>query len=273
MKLKNKISLITGAGRGIGELISKKLASEGSEVILVSRTQNEIKSVLNEIKKNNGNGSAFTCDISNISEVKNLVVKIFDNYSQIDILINNAGIIEPIGPLVKQDPILWKTCVENNLFGTFNMIHSVLPFMIKKNYGKIVNISGGGAFSPFPNFSSYATSKAAIIRLTETLAMEISNSNITVNAISPGMIKTNMTKKVVDTGLDAGNEFEKAKKTLISGSSNIEKILDALLFLTTDESSKLSGKTIAAQWDNLDDIKNNISSIQNSDKLTMRRIV
>jgi len=273
MKLNNKVSLITGAGRGIGKLISKKLASEGSDVILVSRTPHEIESVLSEIKNNNGNGITFSCDISNFSEVQKMTEKILDHFPKIDILVNNAGKIDPIGPLIDQDPILWKSCIENNLFGTFNVIRSILPSMIEKNYGKIVNMSGGGAFSPFPNFSSYAVSKSAIIRLTETLAMELSNFNITVNAISPGMIKTKITENILNAGPNAGIEFDKAKKTMVSGGSNIEKIFDTLLFLTTNESSNLSGKTIASQWDDLNYIKNNVESIQNSDKFTMRRII
>ena len=128
------------------------------------------------------------------------------------------------------------------------------------------------ALKPFPNFSSYSSSKAAIIRFTETVAKELENYNIDINAIAPGAMKTKMTFDVLKADDLAGEELHNAEKVIESGGSNMKKVTDLALFLASDQSNGLSGKTISAQWDDLEFIKNNISSIQNSNKFTMRRI-
>jgi len=273
MKLQGKTSLITGSGRGIGKNIAKRLSEEGSTVILTSRSTDQIDDVLNQIHDMGGQGIAIKCDITKFEQVKNMIDSAISKYSRIDILVNNVGIINPIGPFTDINPKEWKSCFETNFFGAYNVLKLVLPSMISNNYGKIINLSGGGAFNPFPNFSSYASSKAAIIRLTETLAKELESHNITINAISPGMTKTRMTEDILKSGETVGPEFEKAKKVMINGGADMTKILNLVLFLTSYESDGLSGKTIAAQWDDLEYIKSHISEIQNSDKFTMRRIV
>ncbi|MDE2589391.1 MAG: SDR family oxidoreductase, partial [Patescibacteria group bacterium] len=148
-----------------------------------------------------------------------------------------------------------------------------LPYMISRNYGKIINMSGGGAFNPRPNFSAYAVSKAAIVRLTEQVADETKNHNISVNAIAPGMIKTEMMDEVVRSGELAGNELEIAKKIIREGGSDINKVTDLAVFLASKKSDGLTGRTISAQWDDLQYIENNIKDIMKSDKFKMKRIV
>lgn len=272
MKLKDKVAIITGASRGIGKNIAKKIAKEGAEVVLVSRSKKELERTLEEIKQEGGKGILIPTDISKKQDVSNLLKQVIENYSKVDILVNSTAIITPIGPLNKINIEEWENTIKNNLFGTLYCIKQTMSHMIERNYGKIVNLSGGGAFKPFPNFSAYAVSKAAIIRLTETVAEELRDYNITINAISPGAIKTQMTSIVLENKSEAGEEYYNAKKVFDTGGASLKKVEDLALFLVSDESKGLSGKTISAVWDDLDYIKNNISKVQQSDRFTLRRI-
>lgn len=273
MSMRDKVSIITGSGRGIGKAIAKKFADKGTIVVLTARSKNEIDETLKEIKKNGGQGIAIPTDLSKYSNVIRLVTKVLENYSKIDILVNNAGVIKPIKPIHQVDVKEWENNLRINLFGTFYCINTILPHMISKNYGKIINLSGGGAFNSMPNFSAYGASKAAIVRLTETVAAEVKKYNISVNAIAPGPIKTKITYDIVESGDVAGIEQPIAKEVLENGGMDIEKVTELALFLASDESNGLSGKTISARWDDLNYIRKNITTIQNSDKYTMKRII
>lgn len=273
MIIRDKISIITGAGRGIGKAIAERFAKEGSIVILTARTSEEIDSTLQEIKKSGGEGISIQTDISKVNDVTRLVKQVIEKYSKIDILVNNAGVIKPIAPIHQVVVEEWEDNLKTNLFGTFYCIRKVLPHMIEKKYGKIINMSGGGAFNSMPNFSAYGTSKAAIVRLTETVAAEVKDYNISVNAIAPGAIKTKITYDIIESGDTAGIESIRAKEVIERGDSDVEKVTNLALFLASDESNGLSGKTISARWDELDYIRNNIREIQKSDKYTMKRMI
>lgn len=273
MRLEGKISIITGGGRGIGKAIAKRFAEEGSVVVIVARSNEELETTLKEIENIGGEGFSIQADISRISDVQKLVSKIIEKYSKIDILVNNAGMITPIGPIHETNVEDWEKAIRINVFGTFYCIKTVLPYMISKNYGKIINISGGGAFKTMPNFSAYGASKAAIVRINEIVAAEVTGHNISVNAIAPGAIKTKIMYDVVESGNKAGIEAQRAKEVVEKGGDEIGKVTDLAVFLASDESNGLSGKTISAKWDDLDYIKKNISDIQNSDKYTMKRMV
>lgn len=270
MLLKDKIAIVTGGGRGIGKAISKKFAEEGSFVVLASRSSAEMDETLEEIKKSGGHGISIKTDISAITDVTKLIDKVVKEYSKIDVLVNNAGTIKPIGPIHMVKIQEWEDHIKTNLFGIFYCIKSVLPHMMSKNYGKIINMSGGGAFNVMANFSAYGASKAAIVRITEIVAAEVKDYNISVNAIAPGAIKTKITNDILESGDMAGIEHERAKEVIEKGGS-LDKVTQLALFLASDESIGLSGKTISAKWDDLDFIKKNISTIQKSDKYTMKR--
>lgn len=273
MKLADKVSIVTGAGRGIGKAIAKKFAREGSTVILAARSGKEIDETLSEIINSGGNGIAVSTDISLENEVKNLVKKTLDKFSKVDILVNNAAVITPIGPVQQIDAKDWEKTIRVNLFGTFYCIKEVIPHMISQKGGKIINLSGGGAFKPFPNFSAYSVSKAGIVRLTETVAEELKEYNIQVNAIAPGAIRTKIVSDVLENREAAGKEYERAKKVFESGGADISKVEKLATFLASSESDGLTGRTLSAQWDDLGYIRRSISEIQSSDKFTMKRMV
>jgi 3-oxoacyl-[acyl-carrier protein] reductase len=273
MKITGKVAIVTGAGRGIGKAIAKKFASEGCTVVLASRSIKEIDYTLKEIINSGGKGLAIKTDISNENDVRNLVKKTLDKFSKIDILVNNAAVITPIGPIQKIDSKDWEKTIRINLFGTFLCIREVVPYMITRRSGKIINLSGGGAFKPFPNFSAYSVSKAGIVRLTETIAEELKEYKIQVNAIAPGAIKTKIISDVLENKELAGAEYEKAKKVFDDGGADLLKVEELSTFLASNESDGLTGRTLSAQWDDLEYIRKNISEIQSSDKFTMKRMV
>lgn len=273
MSINDRVSIVTGAGRGIGKAIAKRFAEEGSIVVLAARSVDEVNNTLKEIKEKGGEGISIKTDISKTNDVNNLVNQVIERFSKVDILVNNAGVIKPIAPIhmVKTDE--WEDHIKINIFGTFYCLKAVLPHMISKNYGKIINMSGGGAFNAMPNFSAYGASKAAIVRITEIAAAEVKDCNISVNAIAPGPIKTKITNDILESGDMAGIEYERAKDVVEKGGSSLDKVTQLAVFLASDESDGLSGKTISAKWDDLDYIKKNIPEIQKSDKYTMKRMV
>jgi NAD(P)-dependent dehydrogenase (short-subunit alcohol dehydrogenase family) len=276
MLLKNKIAIITGAGGGIGSTIAKTFAKEGCGVILVDCLKSSLDRVSKELEKYNCEFLAITADACNKKEVDNAADVALKKFSKIDILVNTAGIQGPIGPFVNNNINKWIETINVNLNGTVLFIKAVLPTMMKQGWGKIINFSGGGAFNPRPNFSAYATSKAAVVRLTETLAEELKEYNIQANAISPGAVNTKMLEEVLETGPEtAGAEFyEKAKKQKEEGGDSPQLAADLVLFLSSEKSYNLSGKTISAKWDNWRDWnKEEISKIMSSDLYTLRRII
>ncbi|MEI9476371.1 MAG: SDR family oxidoreductase [Deltaproteobacteria bacterium] len=250
MRLKNKVALITGAGRGIGRAIAEGFAGEGADVALVARTEAELEQTAESIRTIGRRTLAIPTDVSDPSSVETLVKMVLAEFGHIDVLINNAGRQPPIGPLVKCDPQDWVQTILVNLVGPMLCCKAVLPDMMERRRGKIINLSGGGATAPRPNFSAYAASKAAIVRLTETLAEEVKPFNIQANAIAPGAINTRMLNEVLAAGKAAGEvALSQAKRQKESGGDSLEKVVALVVFLASDESGGLTGKLISAQHD------------------------
>ena len=276
MLFKNKIAIITGAGGGIGSVIAKTFAKEGCNTVLVDRAESNLDNISNELKKYNCESLSLAADVCNKEDVENTISAVLAKFSKIDILVNAAGIQGPIGPFYGNDIDKWLLTINVNLNGTVFFIKSALPIMIKQDSGKIINFSGGGAFNPRPNFSAYSVSKAAVVRLTETLAEELKEYNIQINAISPGAVNTKMLEEVLGAGpmVSGTNYYEKARKQKAEGGDSPQLAADLILFLCSEKSYNLSGKTISARWDNWREWnKKNISDIMASDLYTLRRII
>lgn len=246
--------VITGSSSGIGKLLSKYFIEKNHNVCKISRSKQD--------------GFSFQCDVSDLNSIQSCVESISKQWSHVDCLICCAGIQDPIGPAMLSDPLKWKNNIDVNLIGTYYTIHSFYKLL---NRSKIICFSGGGSTSSRPNFSSYGVAKTGIVRLVEILSDEF-DSNIEINAIAPGAIYTNMTEQILANGELAGkNEWESANKLSKNNDEKIKKVIELIEFLIT--TNGISGKIISAQRDNLDDIKNNIEDIQNTDIYTLRRIV
>jgi 3-oxoacyl-[acyl-carrier protein] reductase len=273
MKLAGKTAIITGAGRGIGRAIALAFARETADVLVASRTLSEVAETAQQVRDLGRHALALKVDVSNRGEVAGMVAQALEKFGKVDILVNNAGICGPIGPLVENDPERWLQTIRINLFGVLFCSRAVLPFMIRQRRGKIINLSGGGASSPRPNFSAYAASKAAIVRLTETLAEEVKGFNIQINAIAPGAVNTRLTDEILAAGSAAGEEtLARTRRQKETGGAPPERAAALAVFLASEESEGLSGRLISAVWDDWESMNGRIDQIMASDLYTLRRV-
>ncbi len=189
-ELNNKIAVVTGASRGIGKQIARDLIISGAKVALISRSEKELNIVSQEFSKL-GKTIPLPLDIKNIEDVKNAIKTIIDKWGKIDILVNNAGVTRD-NLLIKMKESEWDHVIDVNLKGTFNCIKSVIPHMLKKRSGKIINITSVVGISGNAGQSNYCASKAGVIGLTKSIGKEYGVKGINVNAIAPGFIETDM---------------------------------------------------------------------------------
>jgi 3-oxoacyl-[acyl-carrier protein] reductase len=193
--LKNKNALITGAGKGLGKAIAIALAKEGVNVILVARTQEEIDSVAAKVRSLRVKALAITADVADINSVNAAVAKALAEFGTIDILINNAG-IAAFGKFLELEPTDWERIIQVNLMGTYYVTRAVLPNMIERQTGDIINISSTAGLSGNALTSAYSASKFAVLGLTESLMQEVRKHNIRVTALTPSTVATDMAKEL-----------------------------------------------------------------------------
>ena len=263
---KNKKVIITGASGGIGQAIVKVFAERGAEILAISRSDGGLSKL--------SNVQFLSADVSGVADLKNISRLINGEWGgRVDILVNAAGIYGPMGPLEDNDLELWSKTIAVNLLGTVNMCRLVIPIMKAQKFGRIINFSGGGE-GAFPNFTAYSASKGAIVRFTESLAEELKDFGVTVNAIAPGAVNTQLLDQVLSAGPEkiGKNFYKKSLKQKSEGGVSPEKAAEIILFLASDAASSLSGKIISAVWDNQKTILEHLKEIQNSDIYNFRRI-
>jgi len=278
MILDNKCAVITGASCGFGYEVAKHFVSEGAKVVLCGRNKdalNTAKRNLNEFCKNNAEVHIVTADISNLEDVDRLVKFSIDKLDIIDILVSNAGIYGPKGPIEENDWDEWSKAIDINLKGTVLMCRAVVPYMKKQQTGKIILLSGGGATKPMPNLSSYAASKAGVVRFAETLALELQEYNIDVNSIAPGALNTRLLDEILNAGSDkVGKKFyEQALRQKENGGAPLTSGANLCVYLASDKSNRITGKLISAIWDPWETLEEHIDDMKSSDIYTLRRII
>ncbi len=276
--MSDKVAIITGAGRGIGRTIALCFAKAGINLLLSSRTLSELDNVAEECRKSGVVAKTAVGDVSNFEDCRKIFTMALSINSRIDILVNNAGVYGPLGSVGQIDSTEWVNAIGTNLFGVFFMTNLVLPEMKKQKYGKIINLSGGGATNALPNFSAYAASKAAVARLTDTIAEEVRDYNIQVNTIAPGLVDTQLQDSILTPNSGAGqemiNRMSKVRKTGL-GAVPPELASDLCLFLVSDASQKLTGKLISAPHDPWKKWQNNeklLDEVANSELFTIKRV-
>lgn len=248
--LKNKIIFITGGSLGIGYAVAEKCAEAGARVIIASRTEKDLKNAVRNLKsKAVAEPGYVLLDVGDKLSVHQSAEWVRKKFGSLDGLINCAGIYGPIGPLNEINMDEFSKAIQINFLGTVFMCHYFSPLMANRK-GKIVNFSGGGAATPFANYSAYATSKIAIVRLTENLAEEFLPLGISVNAVAPGFVITRLHEQTVQAGEKAGRNFlENTKKQIENGGVSPEKAANLSVFLLSDQSEGINGKFISAPWD------------------------
>lgn len=276
--LTNKVAIITGANQGLGLEIAKKYAAAGANLMLCARNRVLLDRALSEIKNHITDGQiilAQQVDVSNQKEVSDVVELTLEQLGACHILVNNAGIYGPKGNVEDVDWAEWIKAIEINVYGSVLMCRELLPHFKKQRYGKVIQLSGGGATNPLPKISAYAVSKAAIVRFAETLAEEVREFGIDVNALAPGALNTRMLEEVLMAGPDVvGKDFyERSIKQKESGGASIDRAAELALFLASSRSDGITGKLISAAWDNWEEWPNYISELDKTDAFTLRRIV
>ena len=236
MLLKNKVAAITGGGRGIGRSIAMQFAREGADVVLIARTTRQINQVALDVQNLGCKSLAVTADISNESEISDTFTQILNHFARVDILVNNAG-VEFKNPFVEMSMDDWDQTMNINARGTVLCTKAVLPGMLKRKTGNIINIASGAGLRGLPGSAAYGASKAAIIALSFALADEIRDQGIRVNVICPGLIKTDMVDNY----------------TLLGKSSNVllpDDVAGTALFIASELSGKITGQVFSVRNSN-----------------------
>jgi NAD(P)-dependent dehydrogenase (short-subunit alcohol dehydrogenase family) len=278
MILKDKVSLVTGGSQGLGREIARQLLSEGSHVAICARDLSVLQAVEGELREQAGTWQkvfAMACDVSSPDEVEGLFAAVLSELGPVEVLVNNAGVYGPKGGSDTVPFADWARAIEINLYGTLLPSQHGIRQMKRIGRGKIINISGGGATSPLPRFSAYAASKAAVVRLTETLAEELRGFSIDVNAVAPGALNTRLLEEVLSAGPEAvGKEFyDKALRQRDSGGVPLERGASLCVYLASPKSDGITGKLISAQWDPWENLHEYREQLAQSDLYNLRRIV
>ena len=271
-ELEGKTALITGAGRGIGQAIALAYAREGARLSLGARSVSELEETADECRKLDAEVLITPTDVTDVSQVEGLIAATVERYSTIDILVNNAGIAGPVGVLQDNDLDAWINTVQINLIGVYLCCRAVVPVMKRQNAGRIVNLSGAGAANAWANMSAYCSSKAAVVRLTEVLALELADTKITVNALGPGSVHTRMWDEMTEDAAKAGADLihEVGLRVTSGGGASIDRCADLAVWLAGSGTDSLSGRIISAFNDDFESLTPRIPEIMASDLYTMR---
>ena len=244
MKLDRKVSVITGAGRGLGRAIAVAMAREGAYTTIISRSLKELTGLKDEIEEAGGETMVVKGDVSREDDVNRMVVETMRRFGRIDILVNNAAVIGPARFVEDADSGAWEKTIGINLNGAFYCSHTICPIMVRQGGGKIVSIASGLGRMPFPRFCAYSVSKAGIIQLTRSLSEEFKARNIQVNAIDPGVMDTGMQKQIRDLGPEKLGQavyesfVEYKKKDLLKDPGEVARLA---VYLSSTEADHLTG--------------------------------
>lgn len=243
-KLQGQVAIITGGGRGIGAAAALRLAEAGAAVVITARSEEQINAVAETIRQAGGQAIGVPADVSDREQVEEVVESALDQFGRVDILVNNAAVIWPIEPTAEVDPDEWAYNIFVNLVGPFHLIHNVLPLMQEQGYGRIVNISSGAAVRPVLGWSAYSAAKAGLESLTLSLAYELRGTPLTVNALRPGDVDTEMQADIrsVDTS-ETNLDFSRFHSKFESGTLfKPEQVADAIYWLVGSWSRTVSGE-------------------------------
>ena len=272
MKLEGQVAVITGAGRGIGRAIALAYAREGAQLALAARSESELEQTVASVSELGAEAIAVPTDITSQGHTEWLAQAVVERFGRIDVLVNNAGISGPIGPLQDNNIEDWVDTINVNLTGTFLVCRAVIPVMLEQGGGRIINLSGAGVANAWSNMSAYCSSKVAVVRLTEVLAQELEGKGIFVNALGPGSVHTSMWEKMTEQAAEAGADFIHGlgQRVLSGGGASIDDCAELAVWLASDESGTLTGRIISAAADDFRSLTPRIDEIMAGDAYTLR---
>lgn len=233
--LAGKVVIITGASRGIGEAAAEAMAAAGATVMLAARDGARAGAVAQRIVAAGGKASARACDVSSYAEVEKLVAETIGRFGRLDVLVNNAGVIEPIASLLDGDPAEWARNIEINLIGAYYAVRAVLPPMVAAGGGTIINVSSGAAIRPLEGWSAYCTGKAGLHMMTRAIALETGDKGIRVFGFQPGTTDTDMQVLIRASGINQISQIPRANLTPVAHPAA------AIVYLCGPEADDLKG--------------------------------
>jgi NAD(P)-dependent dehydrogenase (short-subunit alcohol dehydrogenase family) len=278
MKLSGLNAIITGANQGLGLEIARHFVKEGANLAVCARDEKKLVAAVAELRALASGGQKIfssACDVSQPRDVQAFTTAALKALGSVQVLVNNAGVYGPKGPTESVDFDEWKHAIEINVFGVLLFCRELIPHFKAQGHGKIINLSGGGATAPLPFISAYAASKAAVVRLTETLAEELRAAKIDVNAVAPGALNTRLLDEVLSAGPAAVGEafYQKAIKQKETGGASLDLGAGLCSWLASAESDGITGKLLSAQWDPWKDLASKREALAKSDIYTLRRII
>ena len=249
-RISEKVAIITGAADGIGRATAKLFAREGAKIVIADINEENLKEVADEIEKENGTVSFKKTDVSNEEEVKALVQLALDEYSQVDIVCNNAGTGGDGASIDQQNGEVWQRVYAVNVLGAVFAVKYVSPHMMERKSGSIVNTSSVAGIRAGAGGNAYSASKAALINFTQTAACDLGGYNVRVNAVCPGLIKTGMTKRAFERARELNKMDKIGYRCELRRYGLPEEIAYTILFLASDEASYITGQAMAVDGGN-----------------------
>ena len=268
--LDGQVGVVVGGGLGIGRGIAQELGAAGAHVTVAARRANHLRDTVALIEGAGGSASAVPTDVTDLDQVASLMSQTVADQGKIDLLVNNAGRFYSIGPTWQADPDNWWRDMTVNVYGTFLSCRAAIPHMIERRSGKIINLGGGGARTAFPYGNAYGTSKAALVRFSETLHEEVKEHGIDVYTISPGLVRTEMTQFQLDS--PEGKEWMPRISERFAAGQDVppSKAGTLCVFLASTKGDRLGGRFLQA-IDDYEGIAGQVNEVIDQDLYTLRR--
>lgn len=278
LPLSGRAALVTGANQGLGLAIARAFVDAGASVFLCARDAALLEQAQVDLLSRAAAGQrvlARPADVSREDDVRAVAAAAIAALPDLQVLVNNAGVYGPMGASDEVDWAEWVRAVEINLFGSVLMCRAVLPHFKQRRYGKIIQLSGGGATNPLPRLSAYAASKAAVVRFAESLALEVQADGIDVNAVAPGALNTRMMRELIAAGPQAVGKamYERMQHIAEDGGTPLATAAALAVFLASAESDGITGRLLSAVWDPWAELPAHRDELARSDVYTLRRIV
>ena len=264
-RLDGQVAIVTGGGRGIGRAIAEGLARAGAAVTVLARSEDELAETVRLIESSGGRAIAVVADVTDERAVQDAVERTERELGPVDLLVNNAAVATPVGPAWEVDPDAWWRTVEVNLRGPFLGARAVLPSMLRRRAGRIVNIVAVAAFNTAPFMSAYGGSKAALISFTDDLAAETREHGISVFAIRPGLVQTRMQDELM-----ASPYVQRRRGPQAPALVPADRAAEAVVFVATGKADALSGRFVDVTRDEIAELAGRADEIRQNDLFAMR---
>ncbi|MDP6415672.1 MAG: SDR family oxidoreductase [Gammaproteobacteria bacterium] len=269
IQLTDQVAIVTGGGHGLGRAMAQTLAAAGIAVAVVDLSSDQLDETIAPIKQSNGHAIALMADVTDQQAVQRMVSETEQKLGPVDVLVNNAGISGPIGPTWEIDPDDWWRVIDVNLRGPFLCSRTVLPGMITRRHGQIINVASGASIRPVLFNSQYGASKTALVRFTENLAFETQEYGISVFSVRPGVVRTGITEYMATS--PEGQKWKPEIREQLDKGMDLppERIAQLVLLLASGKANALSGRYFSVH-DDMDDLLSRIDEIKRNDLLTLR---